>query len=151
MTQGEGGCVVTIVPIAPRTSFSDDLRIADTSLCIQTFLLFIGVISISASRVLRDQLAGDPCAKAIPILAVLRTKTFAGIISFLAFVYFVFEAQYIFQKSDTLAGCLSAKAELIASLLVLISAALKLYSLNILSCREVSTPEEIEIGELPVI
>ena len=106
---------MTIVPIAPRTSFSDDLRIADTSLCIQTFLLFIGIIS------------------------------------FLAFVYFVFEAQYIFQKSDTLAGCLSAKAELIASLLVLISAALKLYSLNILSCREVSTPEEIEIGELPVI
>lgn len=142
---------MTIAPITTRTSFSDDLRIADTSLCVQMILLFIGVISLLVSRVLRDQLAGDPCAKAIPILSVLKTKTFAGMISFIAFAYFLLEAQYIFQKADSLAGCLSAKAELIASLLVLISSALRLYSLHILSCNEVSMPEEAEIGELPVI
>ena len=142
---------MTIAPISPRAALSDDLKLADTSLCFQTILLIIGVISLCASRILRDQLAGNPCAQEIPVISVLRTKTFAGIVSFVALTYFLAEAQYIFQKADSLAGCLSAKAELIASLLVLIASALKLYSLCILSRQEISTPEEVEIEALPII
>lgn len=142
---------MTIAPITPRAAFSDDVEIANSSLCFQMILLIIGVISLLASRVLRDQLAGDPCAQNIPLLSILKTKTFAGVISFVAFIYFALEAQYIFQKADSIAGCLSARAELIASLLVLVASALKLYSLCILSREEISTPEEVEIEALPVI
>lgn len=142
---------MTIAPITPRASLSEDLRLADSSLCFQMILLIVGIISLLASRVLRDRLAGDPCAKDIPVISVLRTKTAAGIVSFIALGYFLWEAQYIFQKADNPASCLSAKAELIASLLVLIASALKLYSLCILSHQEISTPEEVEIETLPVI
>ena len=142
---------MTIAPITPRASLSEDLRLADSSLCFQMILLIVGIISLLASRVLRDRLAGDPYAKDIPVISVLRTKTAAGIVSFLALSYFLWEAQYIFQKAENPASCLSAKAELIASLLVLIASALKLYSLCILSHQEISTPEEVEIETLPVI
>lgn len=151
MHRREEGDIVTIAPVVPRVALRDDLCVADTSLWVQTLLVIIGVFSLWVARVLRDQLAGDPCAKSIPIRSILRTKTLLSLVSFVGCLYFLWDAQRVFQEADGLANCLSAKAELIGALLVLIATVLKLYSLSILSCKEVSVSEEIEIAELPII
>lgn len=142
---------MTIAPVVTRTAFRDDLCVADANLHVQSILLIVGVASLWISRVLRDQLAGDPCAKSISLGSILRGKTLLGIISFICCIYFLYDAQHVFQEADSLAGCLSAKAELIGALLVLIAAALKLYSLSVLSSKEASVSEEIELAELPII
>ena len=139
---------MTVAPIAPRTVLSDNLKVADTVLCFQTILLIGSAVSLAASRILRDQLAGDPCAQTVPVRSILRTKTMVGAVSFVGLIYYLFEAQYIFQRAESPAGCLSAKAELVAAMLALVVAGLKLYSLSILNRSEDSLPEALEDAEL---
>ena len=136
------------MPIVPSLSLSDDLKIADVSLCFELFIVIGSVISLFGSRMLRDQLAATLCGRNISTRPGLKIKTFASVIIFVAFIYFLFNAQYSLRQADNPTDCLAAQVELIAAILVLLSSGLKLYSLSILN-QGVSEPEEILIGESP--
>ncbi len=144
----QGGCVLTIAPVAPRVAPEANLKTADTALCFQTILLIGSAVSLAASRILRDQLAGDACVQTFPVRSILQTKTMIGAVSFVALIYYAFEAQYVFQRAESPAGCLSAKAELIAAMLALVVSGLRLYSLSILNRNGDSLPETLEDAEL---
>lgn len=139
------------MPIVPNTSLKNDLEIADTSLCFQVILVISGVISLFGSRSLRDQLIADLCGKTVSACPGLKIKIFANVIIFVCLIYFLFDAQYNLRQADNPPDCLVAQVELMAAILVLLASGLRLYSLSILNRGEVSEPEEIELGESPVI
>lgn len=134
------------MPVIPHAvPLSDDLELADTSLLFQVITLIGGVIAISVSRVLRDQLAGifrlDKCDAAM----LLRIRIFASIIVYVSLIYFFMAAHQTLQEAEEPDDYRSAKLNFMASFLVLMASALRLYDLNTLSPESLLTTEETEI------
>lgn len=137
-----------VVPSSPN----EDLEIAETSLCFQTIIIIGGLIVLSVSCVLRDQLAGTLILDDCDASKLLKTRISASIIGFVAFIYFFLLAFQTLQETDTdtPADCLSARINFMAAFLVLTASALRLYDLTAISHKTLTEPEELEAEELPL-
>lgn len=138
--------MAVVVPSIPN----EDLEIAETSLCFQTIILIGGLIVLSVSCTLRDQLAGtlilDDCDES----KLLQTRIAASIIAFVAFIYFFFLSIETMQEANTPTDCLSARINFMAAFLVLTASALRLYDLTAIIHETLTEPEELEAEELPL-
>ncbi|WMJ84570.1 hypothetical protein ACS3UN_06525 [Oscillospiraceae bacterium LTW-04] len=139
------------MPITPDIPLSEELEVVDTSLVFQAMALMSGIIAMAVSCILRENLAGTLTLDNCEEFSLLKTRTAAGIIVFVALIYFFLLSIQTLNEAVTPCDGLSGKVNLMASFLVLVASALRLYDLTAIAPRFLSEPEALEIEELPLL
>ncbi|MFV0498279.1 MAG: hypothetical protein ACK5L0_08975 [Candidatus Fimivivens sp.] len=139
------------MPTTTDIPLIEKLAVADTSLAFQSMSLVAGIIALAISCILRKNLSGtltlDKCDK----FSLLKTRTAAGIIAFAALIYFFLLSIQTLNKAIEPCDALSAKVNLMASFLVLVASALRLYDFTAIIPQTLDEPEILEIEDLPLI
>ena len=144
------------MPIFPRIRLSENVEVADTSLAFEAMALIAGIIAIAVSCILREDLAGTITLVKCEEYSLLRIWIGTAIFVFVALIYYFLISVETFKEADTSCDYLSAKENLMASFLVLVASALRLFDLttivpNIINESESLETENLEIEDLSLL
>lgn len=134
--------------IFPRVPLRENIEVVDTSLTFQAITLICGIIAMAISCILREDLAGTSPLNKSEEFSLLKTRTAVGIIIFVALIYFFLLSVETLKEEVKPCDILSAKVNLMASFLVLVASALRLFDLTELVPRIHNEPAEPETEEL---
>ena len=112
--------------------FKNDLHILNSSLFFQIIFVLGGLSSCYTTELKRRQTIAALCGETIPDYPILTIRIGTSLVVFAAVVYFLLLSNKVLIEANTSEGCLSATINLVASMLVLISAAMRLFDLSVL-------------------
>lgn len=125
------------------------MKILDASLFFQLIAVLGGLSACYTTELKRRQNIAAICGEEIPDYPILKIRIGTSLVVFATLVYFLLVSVHILKQADTPQGCLSAKINLVASMLLVIVGAMRLYDLSVLGELPLSPQVALEDVILP--